>query len=70
MATVTEGEKKDGRIATPIWLTDAEYPAPCQCGFGFSDGDQVVMVYGPTGLKRLMHLGCIPGGMLGLDEDE
>jgi hypothetical protein len=70
METVADGPKLDGRIATPIWLTNTDYPAPCTCGYGFSHGDQVVMVHTDEGLKRLMHLGCIPGGMLGLDEDE
>lgn len=61
-------KRKDTRIATPIWLTDTDYPAPCPCGDPFNHGDQCVLVEGETGLKRLVHVQCMQSVML--DENE
>lgn len=58
------------RLPTPIWLTDIDYPAPCPCGEGLMHGDQMVLVQNENGLKRLMHLRCVPGiGMLDVEQD-
>lgn len=51
-------------MATPIWLTDIDYPAPCNCGEPVFDDEPNAMIITDTGLKRLMHMRCIPPGML------
>jgi hypothetical protein len=67
---VPQGERLKGeRFPTPIWLSDADYPAPCPCGDPFMEGDPMVLVEGETGLKIVYHMRCIAPAMIG-EEDE
>lgn len=58
---------RGARYATPPWLTDTDYPAPCPCGQPMQDGQDIVFVtHEVTGLKRILHLGCArSAGMFG-----
>lgn len=44
--------------ATPLWLTDTSYPAPCPCGKELYNGEPIAMVIGESGLATMMHATC------------
>lgn len=61
----------DGRAeATPIWLTDTDYPAPCPCGRPMVIGEPVMMVESDEGFKRVLHMACMQQMMQGHEDDE
>jgi hypothetical protein len=55
----------DPRVAIPPYLTDSDYAAPCICGKAFSPDSPAVLVEGETGLRRYMHISCLPPDMMG-----
>jgi hypothetical protein len=68
---ISGGITEEGmREPTPVWLTDVEVPAPCPCGNPMDRENPWMLVEGEGGLKRMIHLVCLPPGMMDDDDDE